>query len=61
MIFLKKLDFHFLIYLKMVLKENRFLNKNILTDDLKDKILSYDYNRIKYFDSLDLDMSPYEN
>jgi len=61
MIFLKKLDFHFLIYLKMVLKENRFLNKNILTDDLKDKILIYDYNKIKYFDSLDLDMSPYEN
>ena len=61
MIFLKKLDFHVLIYLKMVLKENRFLNKNILTDDLKDKILIYHYNKIKYFDSLDLDMSPYEN
>ena len=44
----------------MVLKENRFLNKNILTSDLKDKILIYHYNKIKYFDSLDLDMSPYE-
>ena len=61
MIFLKKLDFHVLIYQKIVLKENRFLNKNILTDDLMDKILIYDYNKIKYFDSLDLDMSPYEN
>ena len=32
-----------------------------ISDDLRDKILSCAYNRIKYFDSLGLDMSPYEN
>jgi hypothetical protein len=32
-----------------------------ISDDLRDKILSCAYNRIKYFDSLGLDMSLYEN
>ena len=32
-----------------------------ISDDLRDKILSCAYNRIKYFDSLGLDMSPYKN
>ena len=32
-----------------------------IPDDIRDKILSCSYNRIKYFDSLGLDMSLYEN
>ena len=32
-----------------------------ISDDIRDKILSCSYNKIKYFDSLGLDMSLYEN
>ena len=57
----KKIGLPFVDLPKDGTQRKQIPNKSILTDDLKDKILSYDYNRIKYFDSLDLDMSPYEN
>ena len=49
MIFLKKLDFHFLIYLKMVLKENRFgIEPEITAKISKQDIKIYEVG-VKYF------------